>query len=215
MPAIASTFKSGEPSLPDILKDINDGKVQLPDFQRGWVWDDDHISSLIASISLSYPIGAVMLLQTGGDGVQFQPRPIQGVPIPTNTNPEYLILDGQQRMTSLYLAISSVQPVPTTTNKGKEIERFYYMDIRKCLDPMEDRLDAVVSVPSTKKITSDFGRKIELDLTTPEKEYAQCFFLWKRFLINLAASLGDAILASFTIMIMKNWVCGINLREKS
>ena len=35
MPAIASTFKSGEPSLPDILKDINDGKVQLPDFQRG------------------------------------------------------------------------------------------------------------------------------------------------------------------------------------
>ena len=162
--------------MPDILKDINDGKVQLPDFQRGWVWDDDHISSLIASISLSYPIGAVMLLQTGGNGVQFQPRPIQGVPIPTNTKPEYLILDGQQRMTSLYLAISSVQPVPTTTNKGKEIERFYYMDIRKCLDPFEDRLDAVVSVPSTKMITSDFGRKIELDLTNPEKEYEQFLF---------------------------------------
>jgi len=37
MPAITSTFKSGEPSLPDILRDIKDGKVQFPDFQRGWV----------------------------------------------------------------------------------------------------------------------------------------------------------------------------------
>jgi hypothetical protein len=176
MPAITSTFKSGEPSLPDILKDINDGKIQLPDFQRGWVWDDDHIASLIASISLSYPIGAVMLLQTGGNGVQFQPRPIQGVPTPTDARPEYLILDGQQRMTSLYLAISSSLPVPTTTNKGKEIERFYYLDIKICVDPNEDRLDAVVSVPSTKLITSDFGRKIDLDLTTPEKEYEKCLF---------------------------------------
>jgi hypothetical protein len=176
MPAITSTFKSGEPSLPDTLKEINDGKVQLPDFQRGWVWDDDHIASLIASISLSYPIGAVMLLQTGGDGVQFQPRPIQGVQISTDTKPEYLILDGQQRMTSLYLAISSGHPVPTTNNKGKEIERFYYLDIKKCLDPNEDRLDAVASVPSTKMITSDFGRKIDLDLTTHEKEFSQCYF---------------------------------------
>jgi len=176
MPAITSTFKSGEPSLPDILREINDGKIQLPDFQRGWVWDDDHIASLIASISLSYPIGAVMLLQTGGDGVQFQPRPIQGVRIPHSSKPEYLILDGQQRMTSLYLAMFSGQPVPTTTNKGKEIERFYYLDVAKSLDPDGDRLDAVLSVPSTKLVSSDFGRRIDLDLTTQEKEFSQCYF---------------------------------------
>jgi len=176
MPAITSTFKSGEPSLPDILRDINDGKIQLPDFQRGWVWDDDHIASLIASISLSYPIGAVMLLQTGGDGAQFQPRPIQGVQISDGTKPEHLILDGQQRMTSLYLAMSSSRPVPTTTNKGKEVKRYYYLDVRKSLDLNEDRLDAVLSVPDTKLVTSDFGRKIELDLTTQEKEFSKCYF---------------------------------------
>jgi hypothetical protein len=176
LPAITSTFKSGEPSLPDILREIKEGKIQLPDFQRGWVWDDDHIKSIIASISLSYPIGAVMLLQTGGEGVQFQPRPVQGVEIPKETWPEYLILDGQQRMTSLYLAIFSQNPVPTTTNKGKEIERHYYINIPKSLDPTEDRLDAVLSVPATKIITSDFGRKIELDLTTHEKEFTQCYF---------------------------------------
>lgn len=176
MPAITSTFKSGEPSLPDILRDIKDGKVQLPDFQRGWVWDDDHIVSLIASISLSYPIGAVMLLQTGGDDVQFQPRPIQGVKIPPETKPEYLILDGQQRMTSLYLAVVSDQPVPTKTNKGKEIERYYYLDLVKSLNPNEDRLDAVLSVPNTKLVTSDFGRQVDLDLTTQENEFSHCYF---------------------------------------
>ena len=56
MQAITSTFKSGEPALPDLLREIHRGQIQLPDFQRGWVWDDDHIRSLISSVSLSYPI---------------------------------------------------------------------------------------------------------------------------------------------------------------
>jgi hypothetical protein len=176
MPAITSTFKSGEPALPDLLREIHRGQIQLPDFQRGWVWDDDHIRSLIASISLSYPIGAVMLLQTGGDGAQFQPRPVQGVSINGEVKPELLILDGQQRMTSLYLALASGQPVPTKTSKNQEIDRVYYLDIGKCLDPMEERLDAVLSIPPDRKVTSDFGRKIELDVTSPDKEYGQALF---------------------------------------
>jgi hypothetical protein len=176
MPAITSTFKSGEPALPDLLREISRGQIQLPDFQRGWVWDDDHIRSLIASVSLSYPIGAVMLLQTGGDGAQFQPRPVQGVTNANDVKPELLILDGQQRMTSLYLALASEQPVPTTTSKHQEIDRIYYLDIRKCLDPMEDRLDAVLSIPPDRKVTSDFGRKVDLDVSTSEKEYEQALF---------------------------------------
>jgi len=146
MPAITSTFKSSEPSLPDLLKDIRSGEVQLPDFQRGWVWDDDHIRSLIASISLSYPVGAIMLLQTGGDGVQFQPRPVQGVKLDGDVEPEYLILDGQQRMTSLYLSLLSGQAVSTKTSRGRGIERVYYLDIAKCLDAQEERIDAVLSI---------------------------------------------------------------------
>ena len=171
MPAINSTFKSGEPSLPDLLRDIHAGKIQLPDFQRGWVWDDDHIRSLIASISLSYPIGAVMLLQAGGDGAQFQPRPVQGVDVDPEKKPEYLILDGQQRMTSLYLALLSNKPVPTRTEKGQPIDRVYYLVIARCLDVDEERLDGVLSVPSDRRITSDFGRKVDLDVSTTEREY--------------------------------------------
>ncbi len=171
MSAFSSTFRTGEPSLADFLRNINSGKIQLPDFQRGWVWDDDHIRSLIASISLAYPIGAVMLLETGGDGAHFMPRPVEGVVLNSETKPEQLILDGQQRMTSLYLALFSGKPVPTRTEKGQKIDRLYYLDIDRCLNPEEDRFDAIISVPPDRKITSDFGRKVELDVSTPVKEY--------------------------------------------
>ena len=47
-------------AIADILKSIDEGKTQLPDFQRGWVWEDPRIRALIASISNGYPIGAAM-----------------------------------------------------------------------------------------------------------------------------------------------------------
>lgn len=176
MPAISSTFRSGEPSLGDLLKDIHQGKVQLPDFQRGWVWDEYHIRSLIASVSLAYPVGAIMLLESGGEGVTFQPRLVAGVELADPVEPEYLILDGQQRMTSLYLALRSGKPVATKTDKGKKIKRVFYLDIADCLDDSVDRLDAVRTLPPDRKLTSDFGRKVDLDLSTPGLEFEKGFF---------------------------------------
>ncbi|MGB8714403.1 MAG: DUF262 domain-containing protein, partial [Onishia taeanensis] len=70
-----TTFDSTKRSLPELLKDITTGKIQLPDFQRGWVWDDDHVKSLLVSIARSFPVGAVMLMETGGE-VRFQTRPV-------------------------------------------------------------------------------------------------------------------------------------------
>lgn len=171
MPAIGSTFQSNEPLLHEILDQIHRGQIQLPDFQRGWVWDDAHIRSLIASVSLSYPIGAVMLLEMGGDGVRFKPRLVEGVKLSPPRNPDRLILDGQQRLTSLYLALRSSEPVPTQTEKGQKIQRFYYLDMRKCLDSEADRMEAVVGVPPDRIIRSDFARQIDLDLSAQKREF--------------------------------------------
>jgi uncharacterized protein with ParB-like and HNH nuclease domain len=93
MPAITSTFRSNEPSLSEVLGKIHEGVIQLPDFQRGCVWDEDHIRSLLASISLSYPVGAIMQLETGGDSVRFQPRLIAGVELAHPIGQDFLILD--------------------------------------------------------------------------------------------------------------------------
>ena len=148
------------------------------------MWDDEHIRSLIASVSLSYPIGAVMLLQTGGDGAQFQPRPVEGVTVDPGKKPDFLILDGQQRMTSLDLAFLSGKTVPTQTEKGLPIQRVDYLGIAKCLNPNEDRVEALLSLTAHRRITSDFGRKVELDLSSVEKEIETASELRSHGLLN-------------------------------
>jgi hypothetical protein len=176
MASVASTFRTDQPDLPDLLGEIHKGNVQLPDFQRGWVWDDDRIRALIASVSLSYPIGAVMLMETGGQGVRFKPRPVEGAPQQALPEPQCLILDGQQRLTSLYLALRSGKAVKTHTAKKEPVERVYFLDIALCLDPEADRLDAVVSLPPNRMRKSDFDRRIDLDVSTDEKAYEAGLF---------------------------------------
>lgn len=63
-----SNFDSTKQGLGKLLDEIIEGKIQLPDFQRGWVWDDYHIRSLLVSIARAFPIGSIMLLETGGGG---------------------------------------------------------------------------------------------------------------------------------------------------
>ena len=157
-------------SLGALLKEAAEGSSQLPDFQRGWVWDDDRVRSLLASISLGYPIGAVMMLRAGGDSVRFKQRPLEGVPTPVQRNAERLILDGQQRLTSLFQSLRLDRPVLTRDQRGREIERWYYVDMRRALDPNADREDAVVSLPADRQIKR-FGRDVVEDYSTPEREY--------------------------------------------
>ena len=107
-----TTFDSTKTELGKLLDEIIAGKIQLPDFQRGWVWDDEHIRSLLVSIARSFPIGAVMLLESGGEA-RFQVRPVEGVSLPPDRRAERLILDGQQRLTSLTQVLKLREPVST------------------------------------------------------------------------------------------------------
>ena len=172
-----TTFDSTKMLLSQLLNDIKLGKVQLPDFQRGWVWDDDHVRDLLVSIARSFPVGAVMLLETGGE-VRFQTRPVEGLEksIDVSVEPQKLILDGQQRLTTLTQAIGLTTPVQTRTSKGKAIQRHYYFDIRKAIESEDYIEDAIVSVDENKQIKSNFGRDIDIDLSTIEKECEHMMF---------------------------------------
>lgn len=173
---ISASFDSTKTSLHDLLVRADRGALQLPDFQRGWVWDDARIRSLIASVSVSFPIGAVMLLQTGGEHVRFKPRPLAGSPPrPREIAPETLILDGQQRLTSLYQALMSTAAVETKDAKNQPIRRWYYLDMKKAVANGNDREDAVLSLPEDRRLKA-FGGEIVLDVTTPEREYAADLF---------------------------------------
>lgn len=165
-----SMFTASPMHLTKLLGDAQSGALQLPDFQRSWVWDEERIRSLIASISRGFPVGAVMTLETGGD-VNFRPRPIEGAPeMAKAAKPDSLLLDGQQRLTSLFQVLLRGEVVETVTPRNQRVRRWFYIDMDKALDPTADRDDAVVIVPESKQVTSDFGRVVELDVTSIEDE---------------------------------------------
>ncbi len=162
-------------SLQALLNDVQNGKVQLPDFQRGWVWDEDRIRGLLASVSRGFPVGAVMTLSAGGD-IRFRTRLVEGVSENGITSPDRFLLDGQQRLTSLYQALLHPDPVSTQDTRGEKRLSWFYIDMRRAVSDAADREDAVIAVPENKKVTRDFGRETVLDLSSPEFEYEELMF---------------------------------------
>ena len=168
-------MKTNDRKITDLMATVHSGKIQLPDFQRGWVWDDNRIKALIASITNGYPVGAAMFLEYGNDNIRFKYRTIEGSPS-IGIVPDELILDGQQRLTSIYTSLFSDDPVNTRTEKGQAIKRYYYIDMAKAIDSSIERIEAIISVPETRQITSDFGRKVDLDVSTSELEFEKKLF---------------------------------------
>ena len=168
-------MQTNDKPITELMSGINEGKTQLPDFQRGWVWEDNRIRALIASITSNFPVGAAMFLEYGNENVRFKYRTIEGAPSKGNI-PSELILDGQQRLTSIYSALFNSAPVHTRTDKGKEIYRYYYINIEKALSPACDRVDAIFSVPENRIVTSNFGRNVDLDLSDRTKEFEKKMF---------------------------------------
>lgn len=162
-------------NLSQLLDEVDSGKTQLPEFQRDWTWDDYRIRGIIASLSQGYPMGAIMRLQYGNPAIKFKYRTIKGVGL-RDLVPDFLVLDGQQRLTSIYQATYSKNPVATKTDKGKEIERYYYLSMETCMDENEDRYDAVLPVPADRKIKENFDRDVRLDLSDQQKEYEHKMF---------------------------------------
>ena len=158
--------------LSNLLNQVEKGDIQLPDFQRGWVWDDDRIKGLLISICRGFPIGAVMTLSAGGE-IRLKARPIEGVDQKAAEPPSTYLLDGQQRLTSLYQSLKYPGPVDTHDYSNKRIKRWYYIDMKAATEPDADPERIVISVPKDKRITRNFGREELLNLSTREREYEE------------------------------------------
>ncbi|WP_103561120.1 DUF262 domain-containing protein [Actinomadura rubteroloni] len=162
--------------LDKYLEWTTSGRVQLPDFQRGYKWEDERIRQLLVTILRGHPLGVVMMLKTGNDQIRFKPRPVEGVVLPADTEPGWLLLDGQQRLTSLTQALTGDGVVHTKDSRGKLMERRYYVHIATALRGEDWIDDAVHSLPGDGVLRSNFGKDIELDLSTAEKERANGYF---------------------------------------
>ncbi len=86
-----------------LLETIHNRVTALPDFQRDFVWDPAATDELIESIISNFPAGSLLRIKNGSQ-LLFQPRAFEGAPTLDGNKPAYLVLDGQQRLTSLYQA---------------------------------------------------------------------------------------------------------------
>jgi Protein of unknown function DUF262 len=77
----------------------------LPEFQRSFVWWPKDIDLLITSLVQDYPAGSLLFLHANGTS-ELAWRKAEGVPGSGDVRPDYLVLDGQQRLTSLSLALN-------------------------------------------------------------------------------------------------------------
>ncbi|BDG27640.1 hypothetical protein TthSNM66_22760 (plasmid) [Thermus thermophilus] len=98
-------------NLLEIVKGAYQGKVVLPEFQRSFVWGREDIEEFLASILQGYFVGTFLMLDTSPDSPLFPFRPVEGLAqVNGQANPKEhstvrLVLDGQQRITSVFYAL--------------------------------------------------------------------------------------------------------------
>lgn len=103
----ASKISPTNPRLGALLSDVSRGNIKIPAFQREYVWKDDQIMSLLDSIYRGYPVGSLLLWSTK-ETINHE-RDVGGFALPLTPMdfPVNYLLDGQQRLTTLFGVFNS------------------------------------------------------------------------------------------------------------
>lgn len=128
-------FSPKQYQLVNIIKDIETGDIALPDLQRPFVWKLSKVRDLLDSMYKGLPIGSIILWEIK-EPKSFKPI---GVEIKQRT-PRYLVIDGQQRLTSLFSIINDKEVISENVKKIK---------IKIAFNPIEEKFE--VSNPAIEK----------------------------------------------------------------
>ena len=144
-----------------VIEEINSRKIYLPAIQRKYVWDDDQITRLMDSIMLGYPIGTFLFWKVRKSiinkkeysmyefikdfherDVYKNPSAPQPFPIGSDEETIWAVLDGQQRLTSLYIALQGSMSRKLPNKRWKNDEAFpikeLYLDLHSQRTDEED-----------------------------------------------------------------------------
>lgn len=131
------------PRLVNLLQEVREGAILIPDFQRPFVWDDQQRLDLFDSISRGFPIGSFMLWRTSTHKLKvyerlgpygFRHRKDQ------NSSDRRYLLDGHQRLTTLYAALNVNEGDKLSAGDKDDNEpKLIYYDSSICDE--EDALD--------------------------------------------------------------------------
>ena len=146
-----SLFEDTNPrALKDLLSEIQNRTTALPDFQRDFVWEPGATQELIVSIASNYPAGSILRVRDAKR--VFAAREFEGAPALNGAKHTFLVLDGQQRLTSLYQAFYGVG------------EHRYFLSLDKLIEGAEFE-EAIFHVRATTK-----WAKAHEDFTLQAKE---------------------------------------------
>lgn len=133
---MSEIFRTTTLTVNQLLEEIDTGKLGLPELQRPFIWRDSKVRDLLDSMMRGYPIGYLMLWECPRVGKE----KLIGVGAHSYDYPKEVIIDGQQRLTSLYAVM-----------KGKKIVNSYFAEksiiISYC--PLKDKFE--VGYQATKK----------------------------------------------------------------
>ncbi len=90
-------------SIQELLSQIRRGEILLPEFQRGYVWNRNQVRGLMQSLYRKHPTGHLLIWST------YKPSLVRGDEAPRNGH-SLLLLDGQQRLTTLHVLVEGVAP---------------------------------------------------------------------------------------------------------
>lgn len=174
LPSEGNIFTPQSLPLDQLLPEISRHKTALPEFQRPWVWDPAMVRDLLVSVAYRYPAGSLLTMPV--KTVTFALRSFQGAGEHLKTTPDLMVLDGQQRLTSLYQALYSDKGVH---HKGRIFH--FYLDVEELLrdsdgvevgDPHFDKALFFVSVERNGKLVRYDGLTPMYEITTYEQELA-------------------------------------------
>jgi hypothetical protein len=95
--------------LPNLIQDVKNGALRIPAFQRKFIWEVPKIIKLLESIYLDYPIGSFFLWQAQQEYYNFyRDIPELHLPKPNKYDKLTFVLDGQQRIISLYVTVMGI-----------------------------------------------------------------------------------------------------------
>lgn len=121
-------FKKTDYTLQGLLTDIDMGRIGLPDIQRPFVWPNSKVRDLLDSMYRGYPVGYLLFWETGAASDRSRTIGDGG----KQKAPSLLIVDGQQRLTSLYAVMRGIPVL-----RGN----FQHETIRIAFNPLDGKFE--------------------------------------------------------------------------
>jgi Protein of unknown function DUF262 len=193
---------SSEPKiqfLTSVLEDLRKGMIEVPRFQRPFVWSDEQQLELLRSVRAGLPIGGMMIWETRKEVAASDRLGERQLPRSTEPLHRYL-LDGQQRMATLYAALIPLEgdePPPERTAYFDMVEDDFVLSTPFEVQPRHLALSVILDSIKLRRVQRAFPDQVAEAWITRSDAVASAFKDYKVAVIAIATEELDVAIKTF------------------